>query len=803
MVSLSLKLNRNLSSELDEKQDLAGLVSHTPVKTERDRRAQPDLSNIENGVSATILPAQLAVSGRSVSLELNRDTTPNLSFNQAPISASTGLQVDSSPVATASLQPSQSTTALTSYFPLTCSCMACQSLSQGERAGTGTPQQGSSAASGDSRIDPLLGGNKWGTTTLTYSFYSGGSYYGSEAGLATVSDAVKANVRYILENVIEPLINLNFVEVTDSSATNSYGQIRYLNSTSPTYAYAYYPFSTDANQGNDNDLAGDVFLNSGYDNSSDTNGFQGGIGSHGYTTLIHETLHAVGLKHPGNYNGSGTGDSPFLPFNQDSLDNTVMSYNFTNPKPATLMAYDLLALQYLYGAKSLNAGNTNYTFSTVFGYADGVKTVGSSTSATKLTVWDSGGVDTLNFAGLESSPGYYFDLNEGGWLTRASAINSETYRARSDSSSSNYTTNGAGTRIGFGVTIENAIGTTSNDILVGNGADNGLSSGGGNDSLSGAAGNDTLAGSTGSSSLIGGIGSDVYYTQSIDDTIIENANEGTDTVRASVSLTLGANLERLGLQGTRDLSGTGNGLDNMLVGNTGNNVLDSQAGNDTLMGGGGSDTLIGGTGNDLFVVDNIGVSVVENANGGSDTVHSFINYTLGDNVERLGLQGTSNLKGAGNNLENTIVGNQGSNLLNGQAGRDTLSGGAGNDTLTGGISDDVLTGNTGNDWFLYATESAFATGAIGVDRLTDFGRTAGNTDKIALSSTTFNAGTSFANVASDALAAASGAFITFSTGTGSLFYNQNGVDAGFGSGGQFVTVSNVSSLLATDFAIVG
>jgi hypothetical protein len=80
MVSLPLKLNRNLSSELDEKQDLAGLVSHTPVNTQRDRQPRPDLSNIENGLSATILPTQLTFSGRSVSLELNRDTTPNLSF---------------------------------------------------------------------------------------------------------------------------------------------------------------------------------------------------------------------------------------------------------------------------------------------------------------------------------------------------------------------------------------------------------------------------------------------------------------------------------------------------------------------------------------------------------------------------------------------------------------------------------------------------------------------------------------------------------------------------------------------------
>ncbi len=588
MASL-FNLNHNLSSELDEKQDLVQPVSNTPVKTEHSKQLQQDLSTRQTGLSGA-LTAQLAVSPRSASLELSGDVSPNRVLNQeklANVSSSLTEEIDNRPAVIASQQPSQST------------------------ASTSTPEQATS--SGNNPIATLLAGYKWGVTTLTYSFYSGGSYYGSEAGLASVSEAVKTNVRYILENVIEPLINLNFVEVTDSSATNSYGQIRYLDSTSPNYAYAYYPFSTDANQGNGNDVAGDVFLNSGYDNSSDTNGFQSGIGSHGYTTLIHETLHALGLKHPGNYDGSGTGEGPFLPFNQDNSDNTVMGYNFTNTEPATPMAYDLLALQSLYGAKSFNASDTNYSFSSVSGYSDGVKTVGSSTSATKLTLWDSGGSDTLNFAGLESSPGYYFDLNEEGLLTKTAEINSETYQARSDSSNANYTANGAGTRIGFGVTIENAIGTTSNDTLLGNGAANGLTSGGGND---------------------------------------------------------------------------------------------------------------------------------------------------------------------------------------------FLSGGAGNDVLAGGIGNDLLTGDAGNDWFLYATGTAYTPGSVGIDRLTDFGRAAGNTDKIALSSTTFNAGTSFANVATDALAAFSGAYITFSSGTGNLFYNQNGIEAGFGNGGQFANISNVSSLLATDFVII-
>ncbi len=90
-------------------------------------------------------------------------------------------------------------------------------------------EQATSTPSKDNRINPLLSGYKWGVTEITFSFYSGGSYYGTETGLGVVSDGIKTNVRNILSNVIAPLINLNFVEVSDSDS--SYGQIRYLLST--------------------------------------------------------------------------------------------------------------------------------------------------------------------------------------------------------------------------------------------------------------------------------------------------------------------------------------------------------------------------------------------------------------------------------------------------------------------------------------------------------------------------------------------------------------------------------------------
>ena len=89
--------------------------------------------------------------------------------------------------------------------------------------------------------------------------------------------------------------------------------------------------------------------------------------------------------------------------------------------------------------------------------------------------------------------------------------------------------------------------------------------------LSGGAGNDTMS---------GGAGNDTYVVDAAGDTVTEAASEGTDTVQAWISYTLGANVENLTLTGTGAINGTGNALDNTLIGNTGNNVLSGGAGND-------------------------------------------------------------------------------------------------------------------------------------------------------------------------------------------------------------------------------
>jgi mono/diheme cytochrome c family protein len=82
------------------------------------------------------------------------------------------------------------------------------------------------------------------------------------------------------------------------------------------------------------------------------------------------------------------------------------------------------------------------------------------------------------------------------------------------------------------------------------------------------------------------------------DVVIEAENSGTDTVRASVSHTLRANVENLVQTGTAAVNGTGNELANSLRGNGAANVLNGLAADDLLSGGAGNDRLIGGPGND-------------------------------------------------------------------------------------------------------------------------------------------------------------------------------------------------------------
>ncbi|MCC5638376.1 S8 family serine peptidase [Nostoc sp. CHAB 5844] len=282
----------------------------------------------------------------------------------------------------------------------------------------------------------------------------------------------------------------------------------------------------------------------------------------------------------------------------------------------------------------------------------------------------------------------------------------------------------------------------------------------------------------------------------------------TDTLQSSSTITLPTGVENLTLIGTGNINGTGNSGNNILQGNRGNNTLNGSTGNDTYAFN--ASTQLGSD------------HIQESTTGGNDTI-SFRSTTTAVQIN-LGVTTTqtvnSNLKltlSANNVIENVVggngsdrlTGNSLNNALTGGSGNDVLNGGSGNDSLNGGAGNDSLTGGTQNDRFVYSSGRAFTSSDFGIDNLADF--TPGS-DQLVLSKTTFTAlrsivgnglsqATDFARVSSDTLAATSSAYLVYSTGTGSLFYNQNGSAAGLGSGGELANLLNLPTLTAANFAI--
>lgn len=462
-----------------------------------------------------------------------------------------------------------------------------------------------------------------------------------------------------------------------------------------------------------------------------------GLNSYSFQTYIHEIGHALGLGHGGNYNGSASYATDAL-YENDAWSTTVMSYfdqtengyfqaqGFTRQFMVTPMVADAIATASLYGANALTrTGNTTYGFNNTSG-----RVIYDATQfpSVTYTVFDNGGIDTLDYSGFTQ--------------TQRIDLNAETF--------SNIGGRTGNISIARGSIIENAVGGSGNDTIIGNAADNQIDlSRGGVDIANGGLGNDAFifgATLTAADSVNGGGGANdqvgitgdytgatrlVLGPTTLVDVDVLAALPGfsydivvnNGTVAAGANFTVfGGNLaagQSLTVDASAELDGNvitygGLGTDTILGGAGADGFYfgpGKYGATDGVRGGGGTNDQLALDGDyTLTLTNREEVEVFVMLRGPVATPNTF-NVTVADSFTPAGQQRTI----FGTAVTTNIVANgatetDGTLRFFSGTGNDTLTGGAGADRFFGNLGADTMTGGGGADTFVYngANESTGA-----------------------------------------------------------------------------------------------
>jgi serralysin len=324
--------------------------------------------------------------------------------------------------------------------------------------------------------------NRSGTIELTYTFLtSKPANFDSSLGTFSAFSALQQSQAKLSMQSWADVAKVTFTQ----AASGGDGHLTFGNYTSENggAAFAYLPGS--------GDYTGQSWymINSSYQVNASP-----GTNNYGRQTLTHEIGHTLGLSHPGDYNaGEGNPTYADVTYAQDTRGYSLMSYwsetntgqNFRGAYSSAPLLDDIAAVQKLYGANmATRAGDTTYGFNST---ADrDYYSATSSSSKLVFSVWDGGGKDTFDFSGFTANQ--KINLNEASFSDVGGLVGNVS--------------------IAKGVVIENAIGGSGNDLLIGNSAANELRGGAGNDLIYGGGGADKLWGGTGADTFVFGASSD-------------------------------------------------------------------------------------------------------------------------------------------------------------------------------------------------------------------------------------------------------------------------------------------------------